>query len=501
MKKTTFWLALLFGFALSVFAQSDGFHYKFLIFENGTALANSPVNIKFTIKDGSTVIWEEEHLSLMTDANGIASCYLGEGNKLSGTAATFNDIDWSADLTYNVDVNTGSGYTNLISGKPFKFVPKAKYAETADFNKLKNKPVTFYRNGTTDYPIDINDDIYHLGSVAVGDNMLLGDTKLYVLNNNTGIQHGIQVSVSAASGDNTAKYGIKSSVTGQGNGYLTGFYNSINSDGTGTHASIRNRIEGTGSGTHLGVHNFLRGSGGGFQVGEFTQIDNTGNNYHYGNYVELTGPGSGVHIGYAANLIGGATGSQYGAWTYLGVSGDGLQYGIYNEIAGSGNGEQYGTYNYIYNTGTGDKYGTYNKIDATTSGTHYGVYADVTKSGSYAGYFVGDVYMSQKLLSDHSGNADMKAYIYGNVDASGNIIANASSGGFSVNKTGTGEYTIHFVNPPAGANAYIVVGNVETPTGFGIMSVTRGANSFVVRTGSASGIAADFDFFFVVYKK
>jgi hypothetical protein len=365
--KKIYLFGLLFAFFQTSIAQNQGFNYKFLIFDNNMPYANAAVSIKFTIKDGATVVWEEEHTGIMTDANGIASCYLGEGTRLSGTAANFDDIDWSADLTYDVDVNTGSGYTNLVSGKPFKHVPKAKYAETADFNNLTNKPVTFYLNGTTsDYPTDINDDMYHTGSVAIGDNMVLPNVRLSIVNNRSGNQVGGQFTLSSPSGDNGAKTALKTTITGQGNGYLSGQYNYINSDGTGTNTVIRNRIEGAGTGTHVGIHNFLRGTGGGFQVGEYTQIDNAGDNYHYGNYLELSGSGSGIHVGLVTSLHGNGTGVQRGIWNYLNTASDEEQYGVFNEISGSGNGDQYGTYNKLYNTGTGDKYGTYVNIDPST---------------------------------------------------------------------------------------------------------------------------------------
>jgi hypothetical protein len=76
--------------------------------------------------------------------------------------------------------------------------------------------------------------------------------------------------------------------------------------------------------------------------------------------------------------------------TYTG----GVITGVYNYLnSASGTAIQRGVYNYIDNAGTGNKYGSFNEITSTSGGTHYGVYSNVLKSGSWAGYFLGRVYV------------------------------------------------------------------------------------------------------------
>ena len=62
-----------------------------------------------------------------------------------------------------------------------------------------------------------------------------------------------------------------------------------------------------------------------------------------------------------------------------------------NSISASGSGIHYGTQNSLSGSGSGNKYGTYNLINNAAGGTHFGVYSEALKSGSWAGYFLGDV--------------------------------------------------------------------------------------------------------------
>lgn len=73
----------------------------------------------------------------------------------------------------------------------------------------------------------------------------------------------------------------------------------------------------------------------------------------------------------------------------------------------------------------------------------YAVYGSSTKSGSYAGYFEGDVQVSQnlkvlnKVTATDSGDADMKAYAYGYILTDGTINTTSSSNGFTAYKVAT----------------------------------------------------------------
>ena len=69
----------------------------------------------------------------------------------------------------------------------------------------------------------------------------------------------------------------------------------------------------------------------------------------------------------------------------------------------------------------------------------------------------GDIYTKGELHGNDSGDADMKAYIYGSFDSNGTIITNVSSDGFTVNKISTGKYRVDFNNPPGASVKYIAI--------------------------------------------
>ncbi len=512
-----------------MFAQGGGFNYKALITNGGSALSNQAVDIKFTVlENGATNVYQETH-SVTTDANGIVIAIVGEGNTVSGD---FTTIDWGNNSYFlKVEIDSGSGYQNFGTNE-LKAVPYAKFAEKAasvDYNNLTNVPTglddaDFYKAGTTTQPTDINDDIYTMGNVAIGKNT--ADFPLDIVSNTS--DKGINLELST--GGTTDHYGVYNRLSGIGTGQQYGVRNSINNTGNNKHYGSYSTLSGGGSGIHYGSYNKLYGSGTGWQYGIKSYIYNTGNGVHYGSYAALSGSGSGTHYGSYNNLYGSGTGKQYGiknsinnsgnamhygSYSYLSGSGSGIHYGNYNYLSGSGTGMQYGIMNNINNsgnathfgsysnligTGSGNKYGTYNKISTIAGGTHYAVYGEAKKSGSYAGYFDGDVQMTQKLKANDSGDADMKAYIYGAVTAPGSFGDGAHSDGFAVSKIVTGRYRITFTSAPGTVVAYTVITNMMN-NNIGFISVKNYNSYFEIKTYDTSGTAADKAFNFVVYKK
>ena len=200
---------------------------------------------------------------------------------------------------------------------------------------------------------------------------------------------------------------------------------------------------------------------------------------------------------------GGYTGTVIGIKNGISLDQDGKQYGIKNDLNNSGNGFHYGVRNYLAGAGTGLKYGTYNKIESTAGGTHFAVYGEAEKAGSYAGYFKGDVYTSQKLKAPDSGDTDMKAYIYGSITGSGYLSTNGShSDGFTVTHQGTGAYKVTFTgtNKPTDAGQYTVLANMRY-NNIGFITVRNYNTYFTIKTYYTSGTVADKPFNFVVYKK
>ncbi len=115
----------------------------------------------------------------------------------------------------------------------------------------------------------------------------------------------------------------------------------------------------------------------------------------YGYYSKPEGGNTGLNFGIYNDMSGTGIGPQYGVYNLMYGNRTGEQYGVMNDINIDNNFKQYGTYNVLFGSGTGNKYGTYNKISSTAGGTHYAVYGEAEKTGSYAGYFKGEVTTSK----------------------------------------------------------------------------------------------------------
>ena len=297
----------------------------------------------------------------------------------------------------------------------------------------------FYGEGTTSAPTDINDDKFTFGNLAIGKNT--ADYQ-FEINDTTSLASRV---INVQSINETSS---KSSV----------YHSEVNYIGTDTIQGIYQNISGSGSGLIMGSHNEFTNSGGGNQMGFYNTFSGAnGQGYgFYNNFVD-TGlyneygtynyfgssnfakyglyndfpfnvTGSGIQTGVFNNMIGGS-GNRYGVQNFIqnqeyssfgfynsfsifppslfdnkeaiglyntfgGIAG-GYLIGVENIIvSNSGNGQHWGIYNILGGSGTGNKYGSYNNISSSAGGTHYGVYSDVQKSGSYAGYFVGDVFVS-----------------------------------------------------------------------------------------------------------
>ncbi len=152
--------------------QNRGFNYKALITNNGNAIANQQVSIRFTLlEDGTTTVYEETH-SPTTDSNGIVSVEVGEGS----TSDDFSSLDWQNNSYFlQVEIDTGSGYSDYGTNE-LKAVPYSKFSEKAggvDYGDITNLPpgivdADFYKVDTQSPPTNNTDNIFTLGKVGIG---------------------------------------------------------------------------------------------------------------------------------------------------------------------------------------------------------------------------------------------------------------------------------------------------------------------------------------------
>ncbi len=126
MKRTYLIILAILITNLGLAQSNTGFNYKALITENGNALVNHPVNIRFTLTYTGTVVYKETH-STTTDANGIVNVNIGEGTPITGD---FSNIYWPYYHYLKVEIDTGNGY-QVFSNDELRYVYKAKYADRA----------------------------------------------------------------------------------------------------------------------------------------------------------------------------------------------------------------------------------------------------------------------------------------------------------------------------------------------------------------------------------
>ncbi len=178
---------------------------------------------------------------------------------------------------------------------------------------------------------------------------------------------------------------------------------------------------------------------------------------------------------------------------------------------------------------------TYDVIVQNTSSTNKGFRVDGRKGNIYAGYRLSEgiddwyIYMNSdkawavsndgsnvltisdtdnsvwikgKLKTSISGDADMKAYIYGYIKSDGSIVTTASTTGFSVTRTSTGNYKVSFTtaSTPGDDEKYIVVATAQGS--YNNIGIDQHNNDFVlyvrdISTNNYVNTAVRF----VVYKK
>ncbi len=446
MKKSILFIVSILIASLS-FAQGGGFNYKALITDNGNALANHSVSIKFTVLENGTTSVYQETQTATTDANGIVAVTIGEGTVVSGN---FSTIDWGNNSYFlKVEIDTGNGYQDFGTTE-FKAVPYAKYADNAgnvfsgDFNDLTNVPV-----GLSD-----GDDVNDADADPANElqNLTLSGTQLSISNGNnvnftnwdtdkTDDVQFINDLIDARTFTNNIFLGYEagsnstniSDLTALGSGAMYNVTSAISSVGIGNNALYS---------LTTGHYNVAIGKNAGYSV------TTNGSNVFIGHNAGSSATGSGnVFIGYEA--------------------------GHYE----TGDNKLYIENSYSPNPLIGGDFAT----------------DEVTVNGTLT--------VSEKLKAPLSGSADMKAYIYGYIFTTGTINAARSSSGFSVSRIATGKYKIVF-QTSLPVSSYIVIANSFASSNPEFLTISDYTlNSFVINSWNLSGNHQNTDFQFVVYKK
>ena len=196
--------------------------------------------------------------------------------------------------------------------------------------------------------------------------------------NGTGRNHGYYANVNGTGNGN--RYGVYTDISGTGTGQKYGIFNELNSNTAGSQYAVRNWVRGESGNNQFGVFNNMDSANTADIYGVYNGMRVTNASNMYGVYNEFLTANSSTTLtaGIRNRFTGGTPGAEgfAGIYTDFDLAEDGTFYGVRNQYSNT-------------STGTGTKYGSYNIIPSGAGGTHYGVYSNVTKSGSYAGYFLG----------------------------------------------------------------------------------------------------------------
>ncbi|MBU4263901.1 MAG: hypothetical protein KKC76_18755 [Proteobacteria bacterium] len=208
-----------------------------------------------------------------------------------------------------------------------------------------------------------------------------------VTGSNTGDAYGYYASSVKSSADTggTAYGGYFIADNHRSGGYSYGLY----SEAIGTNGrryGLYNKVITSGADgyTNYGVYSLVQNTNGASAVGYYALIYTDSNTNSYGGYVDI-------------DTASTATGSLYGYRAFVDHSGnEGYAYGVYTSVAASNTWPTYGgSFNASSLSGdTCTLYGIYASVDYHTSGYKYAGYFSKSGGGNYAGYFIGNVYIS-----------------------------------------------------------------------------------------------------------
>lgn len=174
-------------FGLMAMAQQEGISYQAVIINPdaqqlpgfdapGTVLADTEVQLRFSILDETNNVEYQEEIQTITDAYGMVNVFIGTGTPIGSVG--FDQIKWGGaykSLYVELDLKRGGGYSFLgIQG--LTYIP---YAQHRDINASGDLTV----DGTTTFNGDLliegatifNNDLEVTGDLNIGDDLEVAD--------------------------------------------------------------------------------------------------------------------------------------------------------------------------------------------------------------------------------------------------------------------------------------------------------------------------------------
>ena len=402
------------GTSNEIFNNLNGIHYGNLNYLTGTGIGakygtynfidNSAGGIHYglyseVLKAGSYAGYFLGRVSIGTT---LANNYILPGGR--GANGQIMQTDGSGNVTWvNPPTNTDNQGTDVFSltGTTLNLSLQndGVATQTVDLSSLKD--ADWYEVGGTNSPDAITDNKFTLGDISIGKTTAAtakvdidAASKLFTLSLlNTNTNPGIKVGISnqLTMDDTNSATGIINGLNGNAN-FKTAIQNSLAGNytlGSNTEYAINNFLQSTGNISTYGLNNIFSPSlttSGGF-YGVNNQIN--GNNH------------DGLFYGLRNITSNTTTSDQYGVYNNFTGGGSGIRYGVNNFYNGFMSGDVLGVNTFILGSGSGSKYGERIQITENSGGVHYGIYADVIKSNSYAGYFLGRVSVGTTIANNY----------------------------------------------------------------------------------------------------
>ncbi len=386
MKNLLIAFVLILTSTMSLQAQTpQGFNYQATVRNaDGALIVNENVNFRFNVQQGSATsdaVFTETHL-VSTDGLGQINLTIGDGTAVTGD---FSQINWSLGSYFlGIELNTGASYvamgTTQLLSVPFALYAENSGAEASDFQSVLDM-------GTN-------------ADLVVSEENLSGielSTTGGVTENND--YTGISSSINGTNGRNIA-------VSGESNGI--NLHRNYGFRGIASNAEVTNTgvqgIADSAIGTNFAVwgiaKNAVDGKDNRGVMGHAYTPTPTGNNYGVSGWV---GGSEVVNI-------------ALGGYADAASSTDGSNFGVDAKAnAATVNGFNYGVYTQASNAPL--NYGIHSRADGTV-GSNYGIHASASGGeNNYAGYFVGDVVVTEGALTLASApTEEMDATTKGYVD-------------------------------------------------------------------------------------
>jgi hypothetical protein len=390
---------------------------------------DTTIQMVFTIYDDSTggnPLWTETQNSVNVE-KGVFNVLLGSSVPVSYSTFDGNirylgvKVGGDPEITprksivsvpyaYNADLLDGQHASSFLSTAN----DYGRSGVAADLYEGTSTLTDKYVNETGPETVDATSDPAFTGSAIVSNSFAVRGIRGYAENSSTGDAYGgyfeaespgtgahLGLWAFGRSSSISSAYGVASSGENNSDGDAYGGHFTGNTSGTGTSYGVKAVSFGS-SGWTYGVYGSARNTSTGYPKGGYFYAYSSGT----GNPTGIWAEGYANNSYYTYGILGQANNSSSGRavaatfYTPPSQTGTGGRTGVDISVPDSTSASTYGVQCFATNRSNGPVYGGY--FDAsgflTGTGTRYGVYASANPDYGWAGYFSGDVRITDSLV-------------------------------------------------------------------------------------------------------